>query len=76
LKKNYKKGKKTMEKKDASKMARGAANSRAAAAEKYLYLDKHFPFLHRKKTVLLTSPLGTQPLLTASSPAYPIIKAV
>lgn len=65
-----------MKKKDGSKIVHGTSDSGAAATQKSLYFDKHFPFLHRKKTALLTSQLGTQPLLTASSPSYPIIKAV
>ncbi|TKB27455.1 hypothetical protein FCL47_04765 [Desulfopila sp. IMCC35006] len=65
-----------MRKKDDSKMVRRGVDSGAAASHKSLYFDKHFPFLHRKQTALLTSPIGTQPLLTASSPAYPIIKAI
>ncbi len=64
-----------MTQKNTSKMVHGVADSIAAATEKSLYFDKHFPFIHRKKIRLLTSPLGTQPLLTASSPAYPIILA-
>ncbi len=62
-------------KKDTTKTVHTAADSGAAATEKSLYFDKHFPFIHRKKRALLTSRLGTQPLLTASSPAYPIILA-
>lgn len=65
-----------MKKKDTSKMTHNSTQSVAAATKKSLYFDKHFPFIHRKEIALLTSPLGTQPLLTASSPAYPIIKTV
>lgn len=64
-----------MHKKDNSKKIRGLANSVAATTEKSLYFDQHFPFIHRKAVALLSSPLGTQPLLTGSSPAYPIILA-
>lgn len=64
-----------MKKKDDSKVVRGVADSGATTAEKSLHLDSFYPYLPKRNPVLLTSALGTQPLLTGTSPAYPIIKS-
>lgn len=63
--------KKTIE----SREARSAAGHFSAAHVKSVSPGKDQLFTDREQSVFLTSPIGTQPLLMASSPCYPIIKA-
>lgn len=63
-----------MKKKDDSRKIRSAAGPATARSKKTYDILQDSPFMPQQKTAFLTSLIGTQPLLTATAPAYPIVK--
>ena len=63
-----------MKKKDGSRVDTGVTGFGATTTKHSHQRGKNSLFVYRENTVFLTSLLGTQLLLTESSPVYPLMK--